>query len=173
MLMHSMLCCDQGMFTTNTYKIYFSACYDVWAVSLSLTTDWLAVPISFVFRLGSYRISALPCYNEQSLTREAAMFLVREAVLLARSCMEEEEELDRLEDLTVLMELDLLESFIMLELTLSGVTAMELDLVDTAVFHAGSLGACSELRLSEPVRWRGWSEFLLSEPVLCILLLQF
>ena len=100
------------------------------------------------------------------------MFLVKEAVLLARSSMEEEEELERLGEVTVLMELDLLESF-MLELTLSGVTAMEFDLVDTAVFHAGSLGACSELRLSEPVRWRGWSEFLLSEPVLCILLLQF
>ena len=102
------------------------------------------------------------------------MFLVKEAVLLARSCMEEEEEeLDRLGDLTVLMELDLLELFMMLELTLSGVTAMELDLADTAGFQAGSLGLCSELRLSEPVLCSGWSEFLLSEPVLCILLLQF
>ena len=92
------------------------------------------------------------------------MFLVKEAVLLARSSMEEEEELDRLGEVTVLMELDLL------ELTLSGVTAMELDLGD---FQVGSLGVCSELRLSEPVLWRGWSEFLLSDPVLCILLLQF
>ena len=102
------------------------------------------------------------------------MFLVKEAVLLARSSMEEEEELDRLGDLAVLMELDLLELFMMLELTLSGVTAMELDLADTAGFQAGSLGLCSELRLSEPVLGSGgWSEFLLSEPVLCILLLQF
>ena len=155
------------MFTTNTYKIYFSACYDVWAVSPSLTRDWLVVPISFVFRLGSYRITALHSYNEQSLTREAAIFLVKEAVLLARSCMEEEEELERLGDVAVLMEFDLL------ELSLSGVTAMEYDLVDTADFHCGTLGLCSELLLRDPVLWSGWSEFLLSDPVLCILVLQF
>ena len=163
------------MFTSNTYKIYFSACYDVWAVSLSLTTDWLLLPISFVFRLGSHRITALHAlvtYNEQTLTREAAMFLVKEAVLLARSCMEEDEELDRLGEVTVLMELDLGES-LMLEGSLSGVTAMELDLVETTDFHVGSRGLCSELRLREPVLWRCWSEFLLREPVLCILLLQF
>ena len=100
------------------------------------------------------------------------MFLVKEAVLLARSSMEEEEELERLGEVTVLMEFDLLESF-MLELTLSGVTAMELDLVEPPDFHCGSLGVCSELLLSDPVLWSGCSEFLLSEPVLCILLLQF
>lgn len=100
------------------------------------------------------------------------MFLVKEAVLLARSCMEEDEELDRLGEVTVLMELDLLEPF-MLEGSLSGVTAMEFDLVETTDFHVGSLGVCSELRLSELVLCSGWSEFLLSDPVLCILLLQF
>ena len=95
------------------------------------------------------------------------MFLVKEAVLLARSSMEEEEELDRLGEVNVLMELDLL------ELSLSGVTAMEFDLGEPRDFHVGSLGVCSELRLSDPVLWSGWSEFLLSDPVLCILLLQF
>ena len=100
------------------------------------------------------------------------MFLVREAVLLARSCMEEEEELERLGDVAVLMEFDLLDC-LRLELSLSGVTAMEFDLLDTADFHCGTLGLCSELLLRDPVLWSGWSEFLLSDPVLCILVLQF
>ena len=92
--------------------------------------------------------------------------------MLARSCMEEEEELERLGDVAVLMEFDLLDCF-RLELSLSGVTAMEFDLLDTPVFHCGTRGLCSELRLSDPALWSGWSEFLLSDPVLCILLLQF
>ena len=100
------------------------------------------------------------------------MFLVKEAVLLARSCMEEEEELERLGDVAVLMEFDLLDC-LRLELSVSGVTAMEFDLLETADFHCGTLGLCSELRLSDPALWSGWSEFLLSDPVLCILLLQF
>ena len=122
------------------------------------------------------------------------MFLVREAVLFARSSMEEEE-LDRVGEATELMEFDLLETlsdvealsgvtameFDLLErfrldgLTLSGVTAMEFDLADDVLVVAG-LGVCSELLLSDPVHCGGeslaWSEVLLREPVLCILLLQ-
>ena len=130
----------------------------------------LSVPISFVFQL-----DPVGPYNELSLTKDAAILLVREAVLLARSSMEDEE-LDSVGEATELTEFDLLERLRTEELTLSGVTAMEFDLADPDLQAAG-LAACSELLLRDPVlsavsNLAGWSEFLLRDPVLWILLLQ-
>ena len=101
------------------------------------------------------------------------MLLVREAVLLARSSMEDEE-LERVGEATELTEFDLLEMLRIEGWILSGVTAIELDLAD-AVLQGAGLAACSELLLRDPVLSAGevltWSEFLLSDPVLWILLL--